>query len=370
MYRVKNHSAKCCPPDIRRKTHGVTGEHPQSSHTDDYEDDCILSVETEAMHSVLTHPTGPLYTEMLLPDGKPLQMQIDSGATVNVLPAKHVGSAKLMHSDVQLRMYNKAAVKPLGKCCLHLVNPVNNHKHAVVCQVVEENHTPLLSRKAAERMNLITVNFANFKQLYVVGRANCDAITDEFKTVFEGASIGVCLALSVILKTEDGARPVQCPPQRVSIALQSKLNEELDDLVKSKVITPVTEPTEWCSQIAKQTKKNGKLRVCIDPRPLNEALRREKYPLPTIEDVLPELSHAKVFSKVDLLHCYWHCKLDDTTMLITEEYTLQQVSFWALTVTTTFVSTEPWVGLPLDSDHRFFVSKLAPGHSDVQTVLS
>ena len=80
------------------------------------------------MHSVSTHPTGPLYTEMRLPDGKPLRMQIDSGATVNVMPAKHVGSAKLMHSDVQLRMYNKATVKPLGKCRLYLVNPVNNHR--------------------------------------------------------------------------------------------------------------------------------------------------------------------------------------------------------------------------------------------------
>ena len=87
--------------------------------------------------------------------------------------------------------------------------------------------------------------------------------------------------------------------------------------MKSKVITPVTEPTEWCSQISTQTKKNGQLRVCIDPRPLNEALRRERYPLPTIEDVLPELSHAKVFSKVDLSHGYWHCKLDEASSYLT-----------------------------------------------------
>ena len=315
--RGKNHFATCCPPDVRRKTHGVTGEYPQSSHADGYEDDCILSVETDAMHSVSTHPTGPLYPEMRLPGGKPLRMQIDSGATVNVMPAKHVGSAKLMHSDVQLRMYNnKATVKPLGKCRLYLVNPVNNHRYQVEFQVIEENLTPLLSRKAAERMNLITVNYANFKQLHVVGRANCEAITDEFKTVFEGASIG-CLPGTVSLKTEDGARPVQCPPQRVPIALQTKLKEELDDLVKSKVITPVTEPTEWCSQNSIQTKKNGNLRICIDPRPLNEALRRERYPLPTIEDILPELSHAKVFSKVDLSHGYWHCKLDEASSYLT-----------------------------------------------------
>ena len=159
------------------------------------------------------------------------------------MPAKHVGSAKLMRLDVQLRMYIKATVKPLGKCRLHLANLINNHKYEVEFQVIEENLTHLLNRKAAEKINLITANYANFKQLHVVGRANCDAITDEFKTVFEGSSIGG-LPGTVSLKTEDGARPVQCPPRRVPIALQSKPKEELDDLVKSKVIAPVTDSTE------------------------------------------------------------------------------------------------------------------------------
>ena len=87
--------------------------------------------------------------------------------------------------------------------------------------------------------------------------------------------------------------------------------------MKRKVITPVTEPTEWCSHISIQTKKNGTLHVCIDPRPFNEVLRRERYPLPTIEDVLPDLFHAKVCSKVDLPHGYWHCKLDEASSYFT-----------------------------------------------------
>ena len=236
----------------------------------------------------------------------------------------------------------------LGKCRLHLVNPVNNHKYEVEFQVVEENLTLLLSRKAAERMKLITANYANIKQLHVVGRANCDAITDEFKTVFEGSSIG-CLPGTVSLKTEDGARPVQCPPRRVPIALQSKLKEELDDLVKRNVITPVTEPTEWCSQISIQTKKNGNLRGCIYPRPLNEALRRERYPLPTLEDVLSELSHAKVFSKVDLSHGYWHCKLDEASSYLTTFITPHGRYRWLRLPFGTKVSSEIFQRKPNDN---------------------
>ena len=40
--------------------------------------------------------------------------------------------------------------------------------------------------------------------------------------------------------------------------------------------------------------------LCIDPHYLNQALKRIHYPLPVIEEILPELSKAKVFSKVDL----------------------------------------------------------------------
>ncbi|KAI2665745.1 Retrovirus-related Pol polyprotein from transposon opus [Labeo rohita] len=43
-------------------------------------------------------------------------------------------------------------------------------------------------------------------------------------------------------------------------------------------------------------KPSGKLRICIDPRPLNKALRRQHFPLPTIDDVLPDLTKARVFT--------------------------------------------------------------------------
>lgn len=46
-------------------------------------------------------------------------------------------------------------------------------------------------------------------------------------------------------------------------------------------------------------KKNGKLRICLDPKDLNRAVQREHYPFPTIEDVATRLHGAKVFTKLD-----------------------------------------------------------------------
>ena len=110
----------------------------------------------------------------------------------------------------------------------------------------------------------------------------------------------------VTLRTDDATRPVKCPPRRVPIAMQTKFRYEFDGFIDLKVIIPVTEPTEWCSQISVQSKKSGRLPICIDPRPLNEVLQRETYPLPTIDDLLPELANAKVFRKVDVSNGYWH----------------------------------------------------------------
>ena len=64
-------------------------------------------------------------------------------------------------------------------------------------------------------------------------------------------------------------------------------------------------------------KLNGKLRVCIDPKHLNKALKRSHYPLPVIEDILPELTDVKVFSKADLKDGFLQIQLDEESSKLT-----------------------------------------------------
>ena len=51
-------------------------------------------------------------------------------------------------------------------------------------------------------------------------------------------------------------------------------------------------------------KNSGELRVCIDPRPLNTVLKRESYQIPIIDDLLPDMTDARVFTKVDLASAF------------------------------------------------------------------
>ena len=59
-------------------------------------------------------------------------------------------------------------------------------------------------------------------------------------------------------------------------------------------------------------KPNGKLRICIDPsQTINKVIRRPKYTIPTIEDGLPLLTKAKVFTIVDISEVFHTIELDE-----------------------------------------------------------
>ena len=81
------------------------------------------------------------------------------------------------------------------------------------------------------------------------------------------------------------------------------------------VVEHVHEPTDWVNSMVTIVKPNGKLRICIDPRDLNRAtcIRREHYPMKTIEEVTARIPNAKVFSVLDVSSGFWQVRLNDNS---------------------------------------------------------
>ncbi|KAI0214820.1 hypothetical protein LSAT2_000023, partial [Lamellibrachia satsuma] len=69
-------------------------------------------------------------------------------------------------------------------------------------------------------------------------------------------------------------QPVIHAPRKCPIQLKEELQKALDKMVQDKVIKRVTEPTEWISSLAFSRKKDGSLRICLDPKDLNRAIKR------------------------------------------------------------------------------------------------
>ena len=59
-------------------------------------------------------------------------------------------------------------------------------------------------------------------------------------------------------------------------------------------------------------KPKGKLRICIDPRDINKAVKREHYPWPTktVEEVVARMPNAKIFSVLDDSSGFWQIELE------------------------------------------------------------
>ena len=93
--------------------------------------------------------------------------------------------------------------------------------------------------------------------------------------------------------------------------------EKLDEFLEQGIITPVEEPTDWVSSLAYSWKANGKLRVCLDPRDVNKAIKRDHYKTPTVEEITHQLAGSKKFTKVDGTSSYLCIVLDYESSLLT-----------------------------------------------------
>ena len=96
----------------------------------------------------------------------------------------------------------------------------------------------------------------------------------------------------VHLETDASVKPLVLAPRRLPHAMKLRVKKELNNLVEKEVIAkvPPEEPAQWVSQLVVADKKDGSFRICIDHRPLNEALRRVHYQLPNLDDILPDLA--------------------------------------------------------------------------------
>ena len=68
-------------------------------------------------------------------------------------------------------------------------------------------------------------------------------------------------------------------------------------------------------------RKLNKLRLCLDPLHLNKGIIRNHYPMPTVEDITPKLTKAKVFSVVDVKDGFLQVVLDEPSSYLTTSWT-------------------------------------------------
>lgn len=108
----------------------------------------------------------------------------------------------------------------------------------------------------------------------------------------------------VNLPIDLSVKPVYQPYKRIPIPLETKVNNKIRELIESDIIEEVNEPLRWVSSMIPVLKENEEIRICIDMRRANAAIIRENHPLPTMDQLLPKIRGAKLFSKLDVKNAF------------------------------------------------------------------
>ena len=119
-------------------------------------------------------------------------------------------------------------------------------------------------------------------------------------------------------------KPTRHAPRQVPIHLQEAFHQEIQNLEHLGILEPVKEVTEWVNSFVIMEKKvpvdssnahspqhsvQKKLRICLDPRDLNEALECEPYYTRSIEEILGKFHGMTQFTIADFNKGYWMVKL-------------------------------------------------------------
>ena len=67
--------------------------------------------------------------------------------------------------------------------------------------------------------------------------------------------------------------PTVQPARRVPHAKYENLKATLEQLEKRGFVARVDKPTDWVSNLVITEKKDGCMRICLDPKPLNHTIK-------------------------------------------------------------------------------------------------
>ena len=155
-----------------------------------------------------------------------------------------------------------------------------------------------------------------------------EKVESTYADVFQG--LGKFPGEPYKLRLKPDAVPAKHRPRRVPVHLQDAFHEEVERLVKIDVLEKVTEPTEWVNSFLIVEKVidssnahspnhsiKKSIRLCIDPKDLNEALEREPYYSRSIDELISMFAGAKVFTIVDMDKGYWQVVLHPESRKLT-----------------------------------------------------
>lgn len=269
-----------------------------------------MNVSSNTKHNVIPVLIGGVKTDVI----------IDSGCDTNVIceetwrRLKKEG-AKCTTKRCTKKLYPYTSSTPLETVtCFNAGVRAGDKEMDADFVVIKEKADTLLSSKTAVSLGVLKIGL-NIQNVATTEADDNSDIVDSFKPLFTG--FGKLQGRQVKLTVNPEVKPKAQPLRRTPFGLRGKVEEKIQELIDKDIIEPVEKPTEWVSPVVIVPKPNGDIRVCVDMREVNEAVVRERHPIPTIDELLQDMAGSRVFSKLDLKLGYHQLELHEDSRDIT-----------------------------------------------------
>ena len=245
---------------------------------------------------------------------KPVKIFADTGAEVSIMSSKTARKLKLNILPTNMR------IKPYGstsKACLGIYIGTIMYKEAVVnaeIYIIDKNVETLLSGPVCEELGIL--QFSREASINKVeGSPDKERLVKKFPTIFSG-KVGVLEDYTVQFHIDETVPPVVQPARPVPFHLRDKLSKELQSMEESGIIEEHHGPAPWVSNLVVGPKGDD-IRVTVDMRNANKAIKMPHIPIPTPEEVRSRFAGYTTFSKLDFKSAFHQLQLDEPSKLMT-----------------------------------------------------
>ena len=296
------------------------------------------------------------YSNMSI-NGQIVQVKQDIGAKVNMMSKSifdRLSNGTTRNSvllnktkTVKISGYGENTTEYIGTCMFKVSH--NNHHRDVLFFITNVNDTKvILGAKSCQEFNLVkivcddkcpckTVEIMSINQEFPVGLSVPDAkprivlpavdlnmkipvadpkahIMNLLPDLFEGVGTMENVHLDINPEVE----PVVQAPRKIPHSMMEQLKAELEHMVKLGVIRKlhINEAMDWVHNLVLVRKPNSKLRVCLDPRTINKALRFNIHNAKTFPELTSCIGKVMYVSKVDANSGFWTLSMDPDSQLL------------------------------------------------------
>ncbi|XP_033993597.1 uncharacterized protein K02A2.6-like [Trematomus bernacchii] len=320
-----NSNKNADPKRERRQTtyHRSHKVQEQRSQSDSSEEDTFLLNKMRfrlgRMSEVHLRRVDPYMVEVKL-DSKFVNFEIDTGCSLTIMNEqtfqrlwKDTKSPCLRPTKIHIESYTGDPVNVVGAA---LVKVKYRHQRRYLPLIVVKGDGPsLLGRGWLEEIHLSWKKIKLRHKSQVLKHLKTEdkslqQVLSKHENVFK-EELGTLKGMKATIHVKADAVPRFFRPRSVPYAMRTKVDEEIDRLLKEGVISPVKH-AEWAAPVVPILKPVGTVRLCGDYKlTVNTVSSLEQYPIPRMEDLFAALTGGKQFTKLDMSHAYQQILMDD-----------------------------------------------------------